>query len=138
MRRPAPLLALTLLAAAFTMAARAGPVSSGHRADPFGRCFWVHGRLFAANGAPTFRIHRIGSKRILGVKASEDADAAIDDLPQPVRALVSPDAFQVDVDGDYRVCPFTGDHPGRMRLVRIDQALHLVARAAISRGRSNE
>ena len=138
MRRRAPLLALILLAAAFAVTARADPVLSGRRADAPGRCFWVHGRLFAANGAPTFRIRRAGSKRILGVKASEDVDAAIDDLPEPVRALVSPDAFQVDVEGDFRVCPLMKDRPGRMRLVRIDQAIHLVKRPAASRGRSNE
>jgi len=126
-RRAGHALLLVLLAAAFAAPARAGPPSAD-------RCFWLHGRLFAANGAPTFRIRPIGTKRILGVKASAGADAAIDDLPEQVRALISPDAFQVDVDGDYRVCPHTNDRPGRMRFVRIERALHLHTRPAATRG----
>ncbi len=35
--------------------------------DIVGVCFTVHGRLSAWNGAPTMRIWRIGTKRILGV-----------------------------------------------------------------------
>ncbi len=138
MRRPGRALSLLLLGAAFAMTtARAGTLSPGDPSNAPGQCFWVHGRLFAANGAPTFRILRVGTRRILGVKAGEGADATIDDLPEPVRALVSPDAFQVDVDGDYRVCPLTRDRPGRMRFVRIDQALHLIARPPTVRSRSN-
>ena len=126
----ATLLAATLVMAAMHPRARAGPLSAGP-------CFWVHGRLFAANGAPTFRIWPIGTRRLLGVKTGDGADAAIGDLPEPVRAMVSPDAFQVDVEGDYRVCPLATDRSGRMRQIHIDQAVHLVARPTASRGQSN-
>ena len=30
-------------------------------------CYWTHGRLNFANGAPSYRIWKIGTKRILGV-----------------------------------------------------------------------
>jgi hypothetical protein len=76
---PGRVLIAALLAAAIALVAMkaeswAGPI-------PAGPCFWIHGRLFAANGAPTFRISWAGAKRILGVKAAEGADAAINDLP---------------------------------------------------------
>jgi hypothetical protein len=91
-----------------------------------GACFTVHGRLFAANGTPTFRIWRVGTKRIIGVD-SADGDLESGGLPDSVEKLVEPDAFKVDVYGDYRVCPFTKDRPGRMQIVCIDDASRLVA-----------
>ena len=136
MRRSERLLALALTAT-LVSAVGAQPVSSGDLPNQTAGCFWVHGRLFAANGAPTFRILWSGTKRILGVRANDGSDAAIGDLPEAIGALVSPDAFQVDVDGDYRVCPLTKDRPGRMRFVRIDQARHLVARPAAAQRRSS-
>ena len=85
-----------------------------------GACFTVHGRLSAWNGNPTFRIHASGTKRMLGVDAPDgDPEHA---LPAPLEALVTPDAFQVDVDADFLVCPFTADRPGHMRFVCIADA----------------
>jgi hypothetical protein len=92
-----------------------------------GACFTVHGRLFAANGTPTFRIWRVGTKRIIGVIGA-DGDLENGGLPDRVGKLVEPDAFKVDVDGDYRVCPFTKERPGRMQIVCIDDASHLIVR----------
>ena len=89
-------------------------------------CFTVHGRLSAWNGAPTFRILRLGTNRILGVEgAYGDPENAI---PPSVKALVLPDAFRVDLIGDYLVCPFTKERPGSMRIVCIADASGLVAR----------
>jgi hypothetical protein len=110
------LIALALSAAVSAGAAAAAPPAAGP-------CFWVHGRLFAANGAPTFRIWPIGSKHILGVGGGEDPA-----LPAPVRALTRPDAFKVDLYGDFRACPLTPGRPGRMQMVRIKAARRLVAR----------
>jgi hypothetical protein len=122
---------LALSVASFALAAHAEPGASGRPTKRAESCFWVHGRLFAANGAPTFRIWPIGTKRILGVRG---AHGSADPLPAPVRALAEPDAFQVDLYGDYRVCALTQERPGHMRFVRIMQARRLVARPAASRG----
>lgn len=107
--------------------AGAGPLGAAQAAGPLfcGPCFWVHGRLFAANGAPTFRIWRIGTKRILGVRGAGPSAGA---LAVSMRQLVEPDAFQVNVYGDFHVCPLTSDRPGRMRFVFIQEARHLLAR----------
>jgi len=116
MRRLGGLIAVTLFASALCGA-------ESQAAEP---CFWLHGRLFAANGNPTFRIWPIGTKRILGVSTGE----AIGDLPAPVQPLFSSDAFDVDVYGDYQVCPLAPDRRGWMRFVRLVQARRLVARPA--------
>jgi len=116
-RRFGPLLLLALIAGTVVLA---GSAQAG------AACFWIHGRLSAANGSPTFRLWRIGARRILGVRDGEDESAAM--LPAPVRALVTPDAFQVDVFGDFQVCPQTPERPGRMRMVRIAGARRLIAR----------
>jgi hypothetical protein len=122
MRWVAGLFALTLLAG---QDVQAGPAA--------GACFWVHGRLSAANGAPTFRLWPIGTKRILGVNVAHHEGAAIGDLPSPLPVLMSPDAFNVDVYGDFHICPMTPDQPGRMRFVRLEQARHPLARPAATR-----
>jgi hypothetical protein len=93
-----------------------------------GPCFWVHGRLFAANGAPTFRIWRIGTRRILGVVGRDETGEAQTILPEAVRKLIVSDAFDIEVFGDYHVCPLHKDHLGWMRFVRLDRARNLVAR----------
>ncbi|HZZ34206.1 MAG TPA: hypothetical protein VFE03_00680 [Caulobacteraceae bacterium] len=98
-----------LLAAAALLALSAAPA----QAQP--ACRWVHGRLFAANGNPTFRIAVAG--RILGVRLADDQGLA--DLPAPLPRLMAPDAFAVDVVADFRVCPITRARPGRMRAVRL-------------------
>jgi hypothetical protein len=111
-------------AAALLLASLAGAARAQPSAPP---CFWIHGRLFAANGAPTLRIWRIGTKRIFGVVGGP-GDHDNPALPPALAALIAPDAFQVVVYGDYRVCPLHKDHPGWMRFVHLDQAHRLAPR----------
>jgi hypothetical protein len=99
-----------------------------------GRCFVVHGRLFVANGNPTFRIWRVGTKRILGVNQS--THAAEDDprdFPPEIRRFIPDKVWDIgDLYGDYTVCPFTQERPGWMQYVCIASATHL-ALAPINR-----
>lgn len=90
-----------------------------------GECFMVHGRLSAWNGTPTFRIWRVGTKRILGVVGADGGPEG--GMPLSIEELVLPDAFKIDVYGDYQVCPLTTLRPGRMQIVCIKDASHLVA-----------
>ena len=137
MGRRGYLLVIALLAASCGVVARADPAAGGHHPDNPRQCFWVHGRLFAANGAPTLRIWLTGTKRILGVKLDAATDAAIGDLPASIRPLLGADAFQVDVDGDFQVCPLSADRPGRMRLVRMIAARRLITRPVVAGDQSD-
>jgi hypothetical protein len=119
-----------VLALAASIAATAALAESECRPGPriVGDCFWLHGRLDAWNGNPTFRIWRVGGKRILGLDSAGDPGS--DPRPPAVINAMSggADAFSTSVWGDYRVCPFTRVRPGRMQFVCIAKADHLVAR----------
>jgi hypothetical protein len=82
--------------------------------DLTGACFKVAGRLSAWNGNPTYRIWRIGTKRILGVSN--------DTLPEPVAANMG---WNVEASGDFFVCPFTRERPGRMQQVCVESVENL-------------
>ena len=109
--------------ALFAALALAGPADAAP-----GGCFWVHGRLSAYNGTPTFRIWPRGTRRLLGVVDAAGGSETDAVLPPTVRARVLPDAFAVSVSGDFQVCPLEPDRPGRMRRVQLCDARRLVVR----------
>lgn len=91
----------------------------------------MHGRLFAANGRPSFRIWIVGTRRILGVSHRVADESHRPLLPANVWAAFGDgQAFGTFVYGDFEVCPFTRDRPGWMRLVCIASARNLVVREA--------
>ena len=95
-----------------------------------GKCFWIHGRLGAWNGSPTFRIWRVGTHRILGVNtAANEGDDELEPRPPEVLKATpkGADLFSTSLYGDYRVCPFTRSRSGWMQYVCIAKATHLVA-----------
>lgn len=73
-------------------------------------CFMVHGRLSFWNGAPSARIWRIGTHRMLGIHN--------DELPSALRQRM-PD-FDVELWGDFQVCPITREQPGHMQFVCVE------------------
>jgi hypothetical protein len=89
-----------------------------------GPCFTIHGVLEAANGDPTFRIWRVGTKRILGVGYGEELDAMPESLHRIELATGS--AFDVRVSGNFLLCPYTRQRPGWMQFVCIEQVSNLV------------
>lgn len=96
------------------------------RSDPrvVGDCFPVRGRLHFANGNPALRMWIVGTKRLLGVRDDEDLI-----VPANLAKCLVPDsgdAFERTTFGDFVVCPFTADRPGRMRMVCIESAANLV------------
>jgi len=121
MRRRIALSVLTLLLLAPSLATAKDRVC---RTDPLlvGPCFSLRGVLFAANGAPTFRIQRTGTKRILGIRDSEDPV-----MPEDLHARLfeTGNAFGVRVSADYLVCPYTRGRAGRMQFVCIESASHM-------------
>ena len=118
------------------------PISTSGQASPepgprcaatsaVGPCFRVHGRLFAANGAPTFRIWVVGTRRILGVHG-DDAEAG---RPTGYPACLVPHiGFDKNLYADFTVCPVAPDRPGRMRPVCIESASNLVSEEAGAAG----
>jgi hypothetical protein len=79
--------------------------------DLTGACFKVRGRLSSWNGTPTYRISRIGTKRLLGVSN--------DILPESVAANMR---WEVEASGDFLVCPFSRERPGWMQQVCVESA----------------
>lgn len=83
------------------------------RTDPdiVAACFIVRGRLSFSNGTPSARIWRIGTKRMLGVHD--------DVLPGSLDLHMG---WDVEVVGDFFLCPFTHERPDAMQFVCIDSA----------------
>jgi hypothetical protein len=117
---------LTLATAAQVTAAQAAPDC---RASPIARqpCFSVRGRLSGWNGAPTFRLHPSGSKRLLGVVGGDGDPASPSVLTPALRAAMTPPApgDLIPVTATFRVCPLAPDRPGRMRPVCIAGAAQI-------------
>ena len=90
------------------------------RAQPalVGKCFKVRGRLSLYNGAPTIRLWRAGTKRILGVSASY-AQEGYSSIPAEIEKQLD---WETELWGDYLVCPFTRPQPGVMQLICIEAA----------------
>ena len=100
------------------------PATQACQTDPdlAGACFSFRGRLTAWNGNPTFRIWRIGTKRMLGVTDHLfPADEVV--LPESLDGKVS---FDVEAYGDFLVCPLTTDTPGKMQMVCVESASDLI------------
>ena len=88
-----------------------------------GACFTVRGRMAYANGAPSVRIWRVGTKRIMGVSEGRFGLPDYENLPQHIEDHLVLD--EVDLFADFTVCPFTPLRPGEMQLVCVDSATNL-------------
>ena len=80
-------LALCAVAAqALPQQAPAKRVIPGKAPENAATCYWTHGRLNFYNGAPSYRIWKIGTKRILGVYSGPSTypprTAADSELPE--------------------------------------------------------
>jgi len=87
-----------------------------------GKCFTVHGRLSVYNGAPAMRIWKVGTKRMLGVSEQRFAVPGYRNVPETIQNQLNQD---VDIFGDFLVCPFTRPKAGEMQLVCIDEGKKL-------------
>jgi len=105
---------LKLLAALLVLALLVSDGAAwGHAASP---CRWVHGRLTFGNGSPWVRIWPHGTHRLLGVvdrEGNPEGDRLVPD------AVAAPwlGNHDLDVWGDFRVCPIEPDRAGHMRRV---------------------
>lgn len=87
-------------------------------------CFRVRGRLSLYNGAPTIRLWRVGTKRILGVSASY-SKAGYSSIPEEIEKLLN---WESEVWGDFLVCPFTRQKANEMQMICIESGKNVVIR----------
>ena len=83
-------------------------------------CFTIHARLQVGNGTPAARLWPVNTHRLLGVHDGPPG-RELDTLPANVRRILDRDQ-NARIYGNYRVCPLTAEHRGRMRMVRISRA----------------
>src|SRR2546426_12387472 len=67
-------------------------------------CFTIHGAMRYWNGAPSVRIWRIGTTRVLGISEGRFALAGYCNLPHWMEDTL--DAGK-EIIADFKVCPFT-------------------------------
>ena len=121
------LLLLSLPLAAPSQAAGGPPLPARPcRAQPalVGRCFHVRGRLSLYNGAPTIRLWRAGTRRMLGVSASY-AREGYGSIPEELESRLT---WENELWGEFLVCPFTPQRPGEMQMVCVESARNVVSR----------
>ena len=96
------------------------------RAQPalVGKCFRVRGRLSLYNGAPTIRLWRVGTKRMLGVSASYSRDG-YSRIPEELEKKLD---WETDVWGDFLACPFTRQRPKEMQMICIEEGKNVLVR----------
>jgi len=87
-----------------------------------GECFNVHGRLSVYNGAPAMRIWKVGTRRMLGVSEQRFAIEGYRNVPETIQNQLNQD---VDLYGDFLVCPFTRPRGGQMQMVCIEEGKNL-------------
>jgi hypothetical protein len=104
----------------------AGAPTRPCRAQPslVGRCFSVRGRLSLYNGAPTIRLWRAGTRRMLGVSSSY-AREGYSSIPEELEKQLS---WETELWGDFLVCPFTRRRPGEMQMICVEAGKNVVAR----------
>lgn len=120
--------ALCLLLLCFPHPARAQSAGPARpcREQPalVGRCFNVRGRLSLYNGAPTIRLWRAGTKRVLGVSASY-AGEGYSSIPEELEGRLT---WGTELWGEFLVCPFTRRRAGEMQMVCVESARGVVSR----------
>jgi len=107
-------------------AERPEPALMPCRAQPslVGKCFTVRGRLSLYNGAPTIRLWRVGTRRLLGVSGSYSQDG-YSSIPKELERQLD---WETELWGDFLVCPFTPRRAKEMQMICIEEGKNIVAR----------
>lgn len=91
-------------------------------------CYWAHGRLSVYNGTPSFRLWKIGTRRILGIYSGPEANDPLDnehpELPANVRRVFRP--FSNQIFADFEICPLEPEEAGTMQSACIESAKNIV------------
>jgi len=97
----------TLCLLAFPVLAVAAEYACATKPDLVGPCHEVRGRLYFWNGAPSARIWRVGTTRMLGIH--------YDELPPDLASRIT--GFDTEAWGLFNVCSFTKQRRRRMQSV---------------------
>jgi hypothetical protein len=87
-----------------------------------GKCFTIQGRLSVYNGAPAMRIWKLGTKRMLGISEQRFSVEGYRNVPEAIQNQLNQD---VEIFGDFLVCPFTRPKAGEMQLVCVEEGKNL-------------
>ncbi len=97
-------------------------------------CYWTRGRLSVANGNPSLRVWKIGTKHVFGIysgpstfppRTSEESESP--ELPANLEDL--DDALDDGgvIFADFEMCPLRPEHPGQMQPACIESAKKIFA-----------
>ena len=128
MRAFAILIFLVVVGSSFAASQNSDKVQSKSCKDHpkvIGACFTVSGRLSVYNGAPTLRIWKTGTRRMLGVSEQRFQEVGYVNVPEDIRTKVN---FDTDLFGSFLVCPFTRSRPGEMQMVCVESGKNLQTR----------
>jgi hypothetical protein len=96
-------------------------------------CYDVHGRL-ALHANMRLYLWPTGTKRLLAISYKPNAPQTDPLAPPELIKVLSP---TTDILGDFHICPFTPEKPGRQQIVCIDVAKHWMAVKKSSRASKN-
>ena len=121
--------ALTVGALAEPMPTRRIPCKTAENATT---CYWARGRIMFYNGTPSYRLWKVGTKRLLGIYSGPSAwhgdplasDNENPEMPANVEKGVSMGPGIV-LWGDFEICPLVRERPGRMQAACVESATHL-------------
>ena len=92
-------------------------------------CYWTRGRLALYNGTPSYRIWKIGTKRVLaihsgpGFKLGDNEENSNPEMPANVdKAFNTPYSR---IFADFEICPLEPEEPGNMQRVCIESAKNI-------------
>jgi hypothetical protein len=92
-------------------------------------CYWTHGRLSVANGAPSIRLWKIGTHRILAIhsgpnyKRGDNRENESPELPANVDWAFK--SINTRIFADFQICPLEPEEAGTMQSVCIESAKNI-------------
>jgi hypothetical protein len=96
-----------------------------------GSCYWTHGRLNFGNGNPSYRIWKVGTKRILAVYSGPSRfpprtreDSELPEFPASVDKVFRPPNNWIFAD--FEICPLEPEQKDEMQSVCIESAKNIV------------
>jgi hypothetical protein len=120
------------------LAAQAVPQNTAQRKIPCkttenaASCYWTHGRLGVYNGNPSFRVWRIGTRKIVGIHSGPDAqrhdplDGEHPEFPANMRKVEPGLTEGHRIFADFEICPFAPQRPGEMQFGCIESVKNIV------------
>ena len=93
-------------------------------------CYWAHGRLSVANGNPTIRVWKIGTRRMLGILSGpraekrDPSDSLHPELPANVSRAFK--TLETRIFADFEICPLEPEVAGEMQDACIESAKNVV------------